>query len=210
MSKATPPSFNGKPQASRLLWWGLIVAIVILFVFLGFPGSRQFVRDIEHQEDVVELFGGQEAMEIIQHPDRVTVQRVELLDQAEMPEPKYEAFHIANYRPSGEPIVLSEAESDQLANLITAGSSYYWRPDPEPGTVESTACEVLYGLKVEYVRGDRRVSIWFCFGCNLLLIVVDDDLNPTDPAIGFFYPIRDELADIMQALFPDDEAIQSL
>lgn len=202
MSESASPSTNRNPPQTGALRWGLIVFAVMLLAIFGLPRGCKVASDLQHQGDVMELFGGQEILDIIQHPDRVTAQRVELLPSDEWTERVFQDVHVANYRRLDEPVVVSSDVTTRLANCIMSGSSYDWHPD-----ADTASGRTPYGMKVDFVDGNRRVAIWFSVQCDFLVIVVDEEFNPANIAAEHCDPAHEELADIMHALFPKDQAL---
>lgn len=189
---------------SNVRRWGFAIVLVPLAVF-GIMKGCNLWSDIVYREDVVEMLGGEEIMKTIQEPDRVTAQRIRLKVIDEQTDPEG-GFARVNYEPMAEPVEVSDANARRLAAWLTAGSSYV-------GTFNSTkSCIPSYGVKLSFDRGDRHVEVWLCFECDIFSVYepIEYESSQASSGGGDFDLIHDELADIMQSLFPDDEAIQAL
>lgn len=152
------------------------------------------------------MFGGAEIVKTIQDPDRVTAQRIQMKDFDEHTEDG--GWARVNYEPLADPIVVSDANARRLAGWLTAGSSYMWYDE----ILVTKSCVPTYGVKLSFDRGDRHVEVWLCFECDIFTVYepIEYESSRHSSGGGDFELIHDELADVMQSLFPDDDAIQAL
>ncbi len=140
--------------------------------------------------NVVQLFGGAKAVEIIQSPDTVNAYR--------QPPESYPQRLLSDFKILSGPIAVAEAERKNLQSVLLANDSYLW--DVAKG------CEPDYGVRIEFSKGDDKLDVLFCFGCSQLQIY----RNGESLAGEEFDPIEKKLTEIAKRIFPDDEVIQSL
>lgn len=154
------------------------------------PASEETSQIPQVSKNVVKLFGGEQAVEIIQNADRVDAYR-------QSPESYHQSL-LSEYKILYGPVVVVEAEKKELQLALLANDSYMW--DVAKG------CEPDYGVRVEFSRGVERVDILFCFGCSQLQIY----RNGKSVSGEDFDPIEKKLINIAQRIFPEDQAIQEL
>jgi hypothetical protein len=197
------PASSSTRQPSRRLYWGLAILIVPLAVF-GAINARNLDTDYEYDDrfeqsdEVAEMFGGASIIETIQNPDRVTAQRLQWKGREAIADPVW-AFE-PDYEPLAEPVEVSNADWRRLTILLTSRRSYEWEND------DSKSCEPEYGVRLAFERGDRHVEVWLCFECDIFVVYEQGRRI----AYEDFDLIHNALAEVMQSLFPDDEAIQTL
>lgn len=91
-------------------------------------------------------------------------------------------------------IALIDAQRDALAGMLARDDAYLW--DIAKG------CEPMNGVLVTFEDGATYARVRFCFSCQIL------EYSPGSSED--FDPINAELVEWVKAVFPDDEAIQSL
>ena len=68
------------------------------------------------------------------------------------------------------------------------------------------ACEPLYGVRLEFIQGEKSTDIFFCLECNILGVYV----NGKSVDSADFDDIRPQLVKLIQKIFPEDKTIQVL
>lgn len=176
----------------------LATALVVGVAWLG----RGIIWDLIYRGSVVETLGSEDVVDVIRNADNVTAQRMRLLDPNEQPQPEGDGFFRQNYVPIDDAVAVSQSQAEHLIRLLTSGRSFGWLAYGELGCLPS------YGVKLQFQRGDQRKEVWLCFECDVLVSVDDSDVE-LHRMRSFLY-IRNDLADLMRGIFPDDEAIQAL
>ena len=68
------------------------------------------------------------------------------------------------------------------------------------------ACLPQPGVRLDFIRGDDRLSVLLCFECDMAM----DFLNGSYVGGGDFDDVRPALVGAVRPLFPNDAKIQSL
>ena len=145
-----------------------------------------------HREDqdfrvVAAVFGGNRAMDIVEHPDRVLAYRLD-------PDPSNDPA----YPRTAGPVELPTATAADVSAALLSADTYLLGG--------GKGCEPLYGMLLEFVQGDDRVDVMFCFECDILLARRKD--RPA--AYGDFDYGRAVFVRAAKECFPGDEEIQAL
>lgn len=145
---------------------------------------------VQGREDIPELFGGSDGVQLVRQATSVRAYRV--VGTAE--------FHksLDKYEMRGDPVEVSKSQAEALRNLLLDHDSYKWDV--------AKSCLPIYGVRVQFLEGDRAVDVLFCFECNVLAVF----RNGRFVAGEDFDPIRGPLLEIVKPLFPDDAVIQEL
>lgn len=173
--------------------WVRIVFYFVIPMFLACspePASEEAPSTPQVSQNVVELFGGEQAVEIIQNAETVNAYR--------QPPKSYHQRSLSDYEVLSGPVPVSEAERKELLNALLANDSYMWEV--------AKGCEPDYGVRVEFSKGDEKVDVLFCFGCSQLQVY----RNGKSISGEEFDPIEEKLTEIAKRIFPDDKAIQAL
>ncbi|REJ94822.1 MAG: hypothetical protein DWQ34_07690 [Planctomycetota bacterium] len=137
---------------------------------------------------IKEVFGSSQAIETVRNATAVTAYRLE----------SYPQQSFDDYEMTAGPVSVPENLSAELQTLLLDPGAYFWETD--------VACEPLYGVRIEFQRDDDLVDAFFCFECDILTIYHNYQVVGGEEIDD----IRSDLIEVMQPLFPDDEAIQSL
>lgn len=134
---------------------------------------------------VAEFLGGKNNLEVLQKFDKATAFRIETGDQENEKNAKVLST-----------TTLTKAQSQKLVELLSSDNSYIWD--------ESKKCLPNPGVLIEFEKGAQKISLRFCFECQILI------LGDTTKKHVDFDPITQELIKLMKEVFPKDAAIQKL
>lgn len=161
---------------------------ILLLAYLHYQGESG-VQD----PDIQRLFGGAVGSSTLKYADRV---EASLIDQPS--DPKEGAVELLRYPTRTGPISVSVSDVGALKRVLLDRRSYLW------DIVK--LCKPTYGVRLDFIRSDHRVSVLLCFECDILATQLDDKSG----AVEDFDGARPAIARIVRSLFPDDPKIQSL
>jgi hypothetical protein len=149
----------------------------------------------EHAAAVVTMFGGDESLAIVAHPEKVEAYRLGLLPEGV----DTGKATLADHPITGGPVEVPPAVGADLARVLKSGESYGWDYDKLCGAP-------VFGVAVSFHRAADRIDVLFCFKCNVLLVERNGSITGGED----FDPIRPILVRSIKLLFPADAVIQSL
>ena len=164
-----------------------------LVAFLFIPAMLAVAADKPNppiDPAVVEILGGKTAVDVLQNAETV--------QGSLQPAESYHEDDVSKYGTRLGPIELSAKQREQLTTLLLSRTSYL--------IGVGKGCEPDYGVRVTFRKGERTVDVLFCFGCEQLQTYV----NGKSTSGGLFDPSTKDFLNVVQQIFPDDEAIQSL
>lgn len=170
---------SSSPTHARSAAW-----VAALAATLGSCGA-------DRRAALLEVFGDDQALEIVAAPTRVTACRLGPLPGA------LAGFDPAptDYPALAEPVVVATDAAQELAAILGSPGTYL------VGVTKS--CRPRYGVRVELERAGSRVDVLFCFECDLLAAYHDGHHGGS----GSFDPARADLVAVMRRIFPDDEVV---
>ena len=161
----------------------LVTSVALVSIVRTGPAARS--------SRVAELFGGEEGLAVVTHPDRVEAFRLDPTD-------KPPGGSRLNYPVTSGPIAVPGALMETLTSALTSDRSYAWN--------FAVACVPSYGVRLSFYQGQRRVDVLLCRNCCMLLALH----HGVEVGVAQFNPMQAVLVDAAKKLFPDDPAIQSL
>ncbi len=136
------------------------------------------------------LFGGEDSIEILKHPDQIEAHRLVPVEKV--------VKDIDDFPTAGAPIVLKDDLASRFSRDLASPASYGWG--------YSKPCIPAPGVRLTFLRSDDRIDVFFCFECDTIWIL----RNKQFVGVGQIDPGRNEFAAAMKAAFPGDQEIQSL
>jgi hypothetical protein len=170
----------------RLLTIGsaFVLGYVLLQVYLNSQGDSNVRR----------AYGGPAGISILRDPQRVEAYRIGQLAN----ENNWQNAGLFDYPILSGPVPVSQPDAETLTHTLQDRSSYYWNA--------RKGCIVRPGVRLDFVRGDDRLSLLLCFECDLLQTY----LNGKRVGSADFDYARPTLVQVAHSLFPNDPQIQSL
>jgi hypothetical protein len=148
-----------------------------------------------NRNPLVQMFGGSEGFNVVRSPANVEIYRL-----GDLPE----SIAIEDARPTDYPITagpvsLSAPFGEELFDGLLLEDQSHWN--------EPAACGFpVYGVKLSFSRGERRVDVFVCFKCDYLDVSVDGVRTGGE----YFQSARGPLLRAAKSSFPEDEILQSL
>lgn len=136
------------------------------------------------------LFGGQEAQDVVAKPTKVQAYRL-----TEFSPPR---ATVKEFKMTGDPVAVDDALVKSMTQLLLDEKSYKW------GT--GKACEPNYGVRLEFIQGDKTTDVLFCFDCKILGVYV----NGKDVGMAGFDDVHTPFVKLVKTMFPKDKEIQEL
>jgi hypothetical protein len=161
----------------------LALGYVLLLAYLHYQGDS----------DIRRIFGGTQGLSVFNHADRIEAYRVETPADLDSSSIALETFSIIK-----GPIAISQSDAQPLLATLQDRNSYLW--DVRKG------CKLIPGVRLDFIRGDDRLSVLLCFECDMLV----NYLNGKVVGGGNTDKVRPTLVRVARSLFPDDAKIQSL
>jgi hypothetical protein len=192
------PTDSSVPPAVKDPWQPIkpllrLMAILALGYILLLAYLHQ-QRDPEIQDpDIQRLFGGSVGSSTLNYVDRVEAY---LIDRPA--DPAEGAGGLLRYSILKGPISVSNSDARTLKRALLDRKSYLWNMEKD--------CKPVYGVRLDFIRGDHRASVLLCFECDLLATYLDDQFV----AVKDFDGARPIIGTIVGSMFPDDPKIQSL
>jgi hypothetical protein len=162
----------------------LALGYVLLLAYLHYQGDT----------DIQRLFGGSAGLQTFNHADRVAAYRIDKPADRD----KWAGAGLSDFPIINGPIAVSKSDVEILTTTLQERDSYIWN-DPK-------GCEPLPGVRLDFIRGDDRLSILICFECDMII----NYLNGKLVGGGDTEKVRPVLLRVAKSLFPDDATIQSL
>ena len=140
--------------------------------------------------DLKDVFGNKQAMATVKNATSVKAYRLS-------PGSDFQKS-LSDYKIAAGPVDVPDDLAAQLRQILLDATIYRWD--------EGKMCEPVYGIRIQFSEGDSTVDVLFCFECDILAVYHDGKVVGGED----FDDARSRLVAIVQKLFPDDEAIQSL
>lgn len=144
--------------------------------------------------DIQRMFGGSTGLLTFNHADRIAAYRIDKPADRD----KWSGAGLADFPIVSGPISVSKSDAETLIATLQDRDSYVWN-NPK-------ACIPLPGVRLDFIRGDDRLSVLICFECDMIM----NHLNGMPVGAGHTDNVRPTLLRVAQSLFPDDATIQSL
>lgn len=136
------------------------------------------------------LFGDKEAQSVVAKPTKVQAYR--LADNS-FYKPTVKEFKVV-----AGPVAVDDPLAKSVGQLLLDEKSYLWDV--------GKACDPIFGVRLEFIQGDKSTNVCFCFECDILQVYVDGKPVGSED----FDDVRPQLVKMMQKIFPEDKAIQGL
>jgi hypothetical protein len=154
----------GKVDVKKVIIIAVVITLLMfLFAIVIQTTSIQNNSSPESKQNVYEIYQSDEVLEVINTPDTVTANRLEHWEPESDTEPPYE-FH--EYKPVGQPVTLTEKNSEALVAILLNPDSYEWETAKD--------CFFLPGYQVRFSRDNSIVDVLFCFNCDQLRVYLDE------------------------------------
>lgn len=140
--------------------------------------------------DLKDVFGNEQAMATVKNATSVKAYR--------LPPGSYFQESLKDYKIVAGSVDVSDNIVSQLRKILLDASIYGWE--------FAKGCEPDYGVRIQFSDNDNTVDVLFCFECDILAVYHNGKVVGGED----FDNARSRLVAIVQKLFPDDEAIQSL
>lgn len=181
-----PRAFTG-PPIKRVLFTmaALALGYVVLLAYLNYQSRAKVAR----------VFGGARGASILKHADGVEAYRIgqvpDIID-------KWPDLALNDHPIEKGPLAVSQADVETLVTTLLDEKSYVWDA--------AKACIPQPGVRIDFIRGNDRLSVLLCFECN----IVETYLNEKFAGGEDFDFAQPTLVRIVHTLFPNDPKIQSL
>jgi hypothetical protein len=142
--------------------------------------------------DIRRIFGGSTGLSALKYADRIEAYRIG------KPSDPDNWQGLLDFPITTGPITISQSEAETLRRTLQDRNSYLW--DTAKG------CIPVPGVRLDFIRGDDRLSVLLCFECDIL----ENFVNGKFVGGEDFDNVRPILVRIVRSLFPDDPKIQSL
>jgi hypothetical protein len=166
----------------------LALGYVLLLTYLHYQANA----DDTNNPDIQRLFGGTLGSSTIKYVDRVEAYLIDKPAQTNNGATGLQEYPIAK-----GPVSVPGSDVSALKRALLDRKSYLWNME--------TGCKPVYGVRLDFIRGDDQVSLFLCFECDMLMTY----LNGKFVAVKDFNA-RSTAGPIVRSLFPDDLKIQSL
>lgn len=144
---------------------------------------------VRYSPKVIKLFG-KGAVEVLAKPDKVNAYR--------LPKKSYQVKTVKEFKMTTGPVALEKSLFSETSRVLLDSKSYQW--DVAKG------CLPDYGVRMEFIQGDKTADVFFCFGCDILTLYYQGK-----PIGGEDFDIvRPKLVSIVKKIFKDDKLIQEL
>ena len=167
-----------------------LAVVVLIVTLLAIVAQRD-----EVDSRVANMFGGEQNMAILQHPDRVEILRIGSIQTADDP--------FRQGPPSEYPIITGPRTLS--ASMIGALTHDLIQPDTYVWDAVKT-CLPTPGIRIDYIRGDDRLQLLICLKCDIMQVFRNDVRVGEED----FDAIHSEMVRIAKAAFPDDPIIQKV
>jgi hypothetical protein len=161
----------------------LALGYVLMIAYFHYTGEADLRR----------TFGGPAGLAALRSADRVEAFRI---DNSAQPKSSPSA-RLADYTILAGPIAVPESDSPKLRDALEDKNTYRHL---------HKACLPQPGVRLDFIRGDDRLSVLLCFECDMAM----NFLNGSFVGGGDFDDARPALVGAARSLFPNDPMIQSL
>ncbi len=96
------------------------------------------------------------------------------------------------------PVAVDDTVAKSVSQLLLNDKNYLW--DVGKG------CDPIFGVRLEFLQGDKTTDVFFCLECDILSVYVNGQAVGSED----FDDMRPQLVKAMQKIFPDDKEIQGL
>ena len=171
--------------------WIAALALLPLFVggLLGCTANN-FAAPPQIDADVVELFGGEQSVGVVQSSAQVRAYR--------LPRETRHQPVLADYDFDEKPLDVPAESADALQTVLLDADTYIWD--------RNKSCEPSYGVRLEFISKQDAVNVLLCLECNILAVYH----NGKEVGYQDFDDGAARILAIVKSLYPDDEEIQSL
>lgn len=141
------------------------------------------------------IFGGDEGAEVLLRPDAVKAWTIKHKSETEY------RYGLDDMEATSPAVAVPPEAAAALAQHLLSPFTYSWN-------WMKPACGPRFGVRLSFFRGGRGVHVFFCFGCAILMVFLDDAKHSY---LGGNFNYGDHLlAAEMKKLFPGDAEVQSL
>lgn len=186
---------HARKSGENMKWKTIILVMGIAVVAIGLFVSHE-KENRKKSIAITEMFGGEQARDIVEHPDKVEVFRLDPLPERI----SLDKATLADYPLSSKSVAVPETVAGQISAGLLSPVTYYW------GDAKKSCGVPIFGVRLTFHRGKNRVDVLFCFKCDDLVLFQNDRLT------GYkdFHPGRAIFVRAVKSLFPNDQVIQQL
>jgi hypothetical protein len=167
----------------------LALGYVMLLSYLHYNRDADIQAIDIRDPDLQQLFGGPEGASTLKYADRV---EASLVDKPTYTKEK--TIGLLQYPITKGPISASNSDANALKRTLLDKHSYLWNVHAD--------CKPVYGVRLDFIRRDHRVSLLVCLECDTLRTYLD----------GKFAADKDfgtrTIGRVVLSLFPDDPKIK--
>lgn len=172
-----------------------LTATLAILCLAGSCSAKEPETRIDPRVDA--LYGGAEAIAVLQGPERVQAWRIE--GSPRQPKPEDDPTKLLHgYGVLAGPAAVDEATGKQLAGLLLQPASYEFE--------SAKGCEFQPGVLLRFSRSKANLDILICYSCNEISIY----FNGKQVGHEDIDRIRKPMVAAAQRAFPQDEAIRQL
>lgn len=173
----------------------IILALGVAVVAIGLFVS--YLKD-NHEKSIAitNMFGGEQARDIAEHPDKVEMFRLGALPE----HISLEKATLADFPLISKSVAVPETVAGQISAGLLSPGTYNWKY-----TMKSCG-EPIFGVRLTFHRGQNRVDVLFCFKCDDLRVYHNDRWTGSQD----FHRGRPIFVRAVKSLFPNDQVIQQL
>ncbi|MFP6618719.1 MAG: hypothetical protein VB877_05185 [Pirellulaceae bacterium] len=147
------------------------------------------------QKQLAHLFAGSKNLDTVRHPDKVTGYLLPLDNATDSLKVLHDRKH---------PFTLKAEDQEKLSRLLSKHENYEWGA--------RYLCEIRYGIRLEFEKGDHTVSVYLCLGCGHAGIMpagkkYEHDMRAEHLDKGSVYTA---VAEIIKRSLPEIDAIQAI
>jgi hypothetical protein len=162
----------------------LALGYILLLAYLHYQGNADLRR----------IFGGVNGLATLKHADRIEAYRIKTPDNGI----NWNDASLLSFPTLNGPVSVSQIDAQTLVATLTDRNSYYWNA--------RNGCIPVPAVRLDFVRGNDRLSVLLCFECDML----ENFYNDKFVGGQNFDNVRPTLVQIVHKLFPDDPRIQLL
>jgi serine protease inhibitor len=136
------------------------------------------------------LFGDKEAMNVVAKPTKVQAYR--LADDS------FTKPTVKDFKMKYGPVAVDDALAKSMSQLLLDDKSYKWNTGKN--------CDPSFGVRLEFIQGDKTTDVLICFDCDILGVYV----NGKSVGEADFDNVHTPFAKLVKRMFPKDQEIQDL
>lgn len=172
-----------------ILVMGIAVVAIGLFVYYEKENREKSIA-------ITKMFGGEQARDIVEHPDKVEAFRLGPLPERI----SLERATLADFPLISKSVAVPDTVAGQISAGLLSPGTYYW------GHATKGCGVPIFGVRLTFHHGKDRVDVLFCFKCDDLAIFQNDRMT------GYkdFHDGRAIFVRAVKSLFPNDQVIQQL